>query len=81
MLDLLHCERSGEQVGLFLWARVPEPFEDAFVLSDVLLEGARVFLTPGGIFGEEGKPYLRLSLCSSEEKLDAAIQRIKQMKK
>ena len=81
LLDLLHCERSGEQVGLFLWARVPEPYEDAFVLSDAILEEARVFLTPGGIFGEEGKPYLRLSLCSSEEKLDAAIQRIKQMKK
>ncbi|RYF90168.1 MAG: aminotransferase class I/II-fold pyridoxal phosphate-dependent enzyme, partial [Chitinophagaceae bacterium] len=51
-------------------------YNDAYALSDKLLEKASVFLTPGGIFGSNGNHYLRVSLCASEQKIEEAIQRI-----
>ncbi len=45
-------------------------------LSDEVLYKANVFITPGGIFGNAGNPYVRVSLCSSEEKLQESIQRV-----
>jgi aspartate/methionine/tyrosine aminotransferase len=36
-----------------------------------------VFITPGGIFGSAGNGYIRISLCSTEEKITEAINRIK----
>lgn len=77
LLDLLQCQYSREQVGLFVWARVPESAKDGYALSDEVLYGARVFITPGGIFGTEGDNYIRVSLCSTEANLQAAINRIK----
>jgi aspartate/methionine/tyrosine aminotransferase len=35
-----------------------------------------VFITPGGIFGNAGDGFVRVSLCSTEEKLAEAIERI-----
>ena len=77
LLDLLECEYSKEQVGLFVWAKVPASAKDGYQVSDEVLYGARVFLTPGGIFGSEGNGYIRISLCSTVENLQAAIDRIK----
>ncbi|MBB1287151.1 aminotransferase class I/II-fold pyridoxal phosphate-dependent enzyme [Flavisolibacter sp. BT320] len=77
LLDLLDCQYSREQVGLFVWARVPQAAKDGYAVSDDVLYGARVFITPGGIFGTEGNGYIRVSLCSTEENLQAAINRIK----
>ncbi len=77
LLDLLGCTYSKEQAGMFLWARIPEKYKDAYELCDDVLYKARVFITPGGIFGSEGEKYLRVSLCSPEEKFEASIDRIK----
>jgi LL-diaminopimelate aminotransferase len=77
LLDLLECTYSKEQAGMFLWARIPEKFKDAYELSDDVLYKARVFITPGGIFGSAGEKFLRVSLCSPEEKFEASIERIK----
>jgi LL-diaminopimelate aminotransferase len=77
LLDLLECTYSKEQVGMFLWAGIPERFKDAYQLSDDVLYKARVFITPGGIFGSAGEKFLRVSLCSPEEKFEASIERIK----
>ena len=81
LLDLLGCEYSKEQAGMFLWARIPAKYKDAYELCDDVLYKARVFITPGGIFGSAGEKYLRVSLCSSEEKFDASIERIKKVLK
>ncbi|HJW18703.1 MAG TPA: aminotransferase class I/II-fold pyridoxal phosphate-dependent enzyme, partial [Flavisolibacter sp.] len=51
LLDTLNCIYDREQVGLFVWARIPADFENGFQLSDQVLNDARVFITPGGIFG------------------------------
>ncbi len=74
--DVLGCNVSEDQAGLFTWARIPAHFKDAYELSDLVLTHAAVFLTPGGIFGDTGKEYIRISLCSTEERFDEAISRI-----
>jgi len=76
LLEELDCVYSREQVGLFVWAKIPGAFADGFALSDAILQKARVFITPGGIFGNEGNNYVRVSLCSTEEKYSEALSRI-----
>jgi aspartate/methionine/tyrosine aminotransferase len=78
LLDLLGCSYNKNQVGLFVWASIPERYYDGYALSDEVLHSARVFITPGGIFGTAGNRYVRISLCSDEAALDLAIQRQKE---
>jgi LL-diaminopimelate aminotransferase len=77
IMDLLDCAYQKDQVGLFVWARIPEKYEDGYALSDAVLERSRVFITPGGIFGDKGDQYIRISLCATVEVLKESIQRIK----
>lgn len=77
LLDLLNCRYSKNQVGMFVWAGIPSGYSSGFELSDRVLYGSNVFITPGGIFGNAGDQYIRVSLCSPVEKLKEAIQRIK----
>jgi LL-diaminopimelate aminotransferase len=77
LLRLLGCSYSTDQVGMFVWARVPQHVTDGYAMSDQLLAGARVFITPGGIFGKGGERYLRVSLCNSVERIEESIQRTK----
>ncbi|MFY8167152.1 MAG: pyridoxal phosphate-dependent aminotransferase [Sediminibacterium sp.] len=76
LLDVLKCNYSKEQVGLFVWANVPSEYKDGYALSDKVLYDANVFITPGGIFGSAGNEYIRVSLCGSVEKFSEAIKRI-----
>jgi LL-diaminopimelate aminotransferase len=76
LLDALQCNYDRQQVGLFVWAGIPDRYKDGYALSDEVLYERNVFITPGGIFGDAGLQYVRVSLCSSEEKLDEAIGRI-----
>lgn len=78
LLDLLHCEFSKNQVGMFVWAKIPATYKDGYALSDKVLYDANVFITPGGIFGDAGNGYIRVSLCGSIETFDQAINRIKE---
>lgn len=80
LLDLLGCKFSKVQAGMFVWAAIPGEFTNGFELSDEVLYKANVFMTPGGIFGTAGDKYLRVSLCSTEEKIKEAIERIKNLK-
>lgn len=73
----LGCTFQTEQVGMFLWGRIPEKYADAEELTERLLHEARVFITPGFIFGENGRRNIRISLCAKEEKLKQALIRIK----
>lgn len=77
LLDLLGCEYSKEQVGMFVWASIPSNYKNGFELSDEVLNGAYVFITPGGIFGNAGDKYVRVSLCSTEEKFGESIERVR----
>lgn len=77
LLDLLGCNYSNDQAGLFVWAGIPENYKDGFELSDEILYSKNVFITPGGIFGSAGEKYIRVSLCSTEERILEAINRVK----
>jgi aspartate/methionine/tyrosine aminotransferase len=80
LLDLLKCRYSAQQAGLFVWASIPAGYKDGYALSDEVLYNAGVFITPGGIFGKAGKKYVRVSLCSSAEKIDESIARVRSIK-
>ncbi len=76
LLDLLKCSYTTTQCGMFVWASIPTEEKDGFAFSDKVLSAANVFITPGGIFGKEGLMNVRISLCSNEEKLEIAMNRI-----
>ena len=76
ILDILGCSYELKQVGLFVWAKIPDHYPDAYALSDEILYGANVFLTPGGIFGSQGNRYIRISLCGDLSRFEQAISRI-----
>ena len=76
LLKLLNCDFDKQQAGMFIWARIAQCMKDGYALSDEILNNSNVFITPGGIFGSEGKKYIRVSLCAKEEKFDEAIDRI-----
>ncbi|HXB95377.1 MAG TPA: aminotransferase class I/II-fold pyridoxal phosphate-dependent enzyme [Puia sp.] len=78
LLELLQCEFSREQAGMFVWAKIPGGYADGYALSDRVLHGAGVFITPGGIFGSAGDQYIRVSLCAPVERFGESIKRIKE---
>ena len=79
LLDALGCKYRKGQAGLFIWAELPEDFEgDSFDFSDAVMEAADVFLTPGGIFGREGRRYIRITLCCPAELLEKATIRVRE---
>jgi len=73
------CTLNEKQVGMFIWAKIPDTFASVEELSDTILYKANVFITPGFIFGSNGSRYLRISLCTSEELLREALERIKKV--
>ena len=77
LLELLNCSYDKSQAGLFVWAEIPVKYKDGYELSDEVLNDANVFITPGGIFGNAGNKYIRVSLCATEEKITDALNRIK----
>ncbi len=76
IMDALHCEYDTNQVGMFVWAKIPDSYADSGVLADEILYGKNVFITPGFIFGDKGNRYVRISLCCPEPMLEEALNRI-----
>ena len=70
---------SEDQVGMFLWGKIPASCSNVEELTEKVLHEARVFITPGFIFGSNGARYIRISLCCKDEKLTEALERIKSM--
>ncbi len=79
IMDLLKCQYDKNQVGLFVWAKIPETIESSKILTDKILYEKHVFITPGMIFGSAGEKYIRISLCTSKELLIEALERIKRI--
>ena len=79
IMETLHCSYDPHQVGMFLWGKIPDQYDDVEQLTEKVLHDARVFITPGFIFGSNGKRYIRISLCAKEKKLQEALTRIADM--
>ncbi|MBR0544239.1 MAG: aminotransferase class I/II-fold pyridoxal phosphate-dependent enzyme, partial [Bacteroidaceae bacterium] len=77
IMRLLECKFDPQQTGMFLWGRIPDKYNDVEELTERVLNEARVFITPGFIFGSNGKRYIRISLCAKEDKFAEALERIK----
>ncbi len=77
IMTTLNCHYEKDQVGMFLWGRIPDHYTDVEQLTEQVLHEARVFITPGFIFGSNGERYIRISLCAKEEKLATALERIR----
>ena len=78
ILRALGCTFDPSQSGMFLWGRVPDHCQDGETLADDILRRARVFITPGVVFGNNGRRHVRLSLCRDAERLREALSRITQ---
>ena len=59
---------------MFVWAHAGDV--EGEVLSDKILEAHKIFITPGSIFGKEGRSYVRISLCTPEKRLEEALDRL-----
>ena len=79
IMKALGCTFDEKQVGMFLWGKIPAKYKDSGELADKVLYEAKVFITPGFIFGDKGNRYVRLSLCANDKMLGEALERIKTM--
>ena len=80
IMDTLGCTYDPQQVGMFLWGKIPSIYNNVEDLTERVLHEARVFITPGFIFGSNGERYIRISLCAKEDKIEEALHRIKDIK-
>ena len=80
IMTTLGCTFDSSQVGMFLWGKIPDKYANAEELTERVLHEARVFITPGFIFGSNGNRYIRISLCAKDENIERALGRIKEMK-
>jgi len=77
LLDQLNCTYKKDQVGMFVWAKLPEEELSSEKFVDEVLNQTRVFITPGILFGSNGEGFIRVSLCNSTQKIEEAKMRIK----
>lgn len=80
IMATLGCSFDPKQVGMFLWGKIPEKYADVEDLTEKVLHEAKVFITPGFIFGKNGKRYIRISLCAKDAKIEEALSRIEALK-
>ncbi|MBQ5435846.1 MAG: aminotransferase class I/II-fold pyridoxal phosphate-dependent enzyme [Bacteroidales bacterium] len=80
IFDTIGARYDTASTGLFLWGRIDagNPFAALTPdtgaslgerVSDTILYRSGVFITPGFIFGDNGKDYVRISLCAKPEVL------------
>lgn len=76
IMQALGCTYDDSQVGMFLWGKIADKYANAEQLTERVLHEARVFITPGFIFGSNGERYVRISLCAQDDKMQEALRRI-----
>ena len=76
IMTILGCKYDKDQVGLFVWAKIPSYESSSEELINDILYNAFVFITPGFIFGSNGSRYIRISLGSPATKIKEAYERI-----
>ncbi len=77
IFDTLGAKYDPGSRGMFLWGKIGSEWGNGEKLSDDILQKARVFITPGFIFGSNGDRYIRISLCAKQDVLKKALERIK----
>ncbi|WP_339145395.1 aminotransferase class I/II-fold pyridoxal phosphate-dependent enzyme, partial [Sutcliffiella sp. BMC8] len=72
-------EVKAPKGSFFAWLKVPEGYTSK-EFADKLLEEAHVVVAPGIGFGSFGEGYVRVGLLTSTERLQEAVQRIRELK-
>ncbi len=80
IMHKLNCTFDAAQTGLFVWGKIPSTYANGEELTEEILHKAHVFITPGMVFGEQGKEYVRISLCANEQMLAKTLERLTEMK-
>ena len=77
-LQRLGWEVEKPKAGMFVWARIPEPWAKmgSIDFSMKLLEEGGVAVSPGRGFGDEGEGYLRLAIVENSQRLRQAVREI-----
>jgi alanine-synthesizing transaminase len=72
---------ESPKASMYIWARIPEPYRHlgSVEFSKMLLEKAKVAVSPGVGFGEYGDEYVRIAMIENEYRTRQAIHGIKQM--
>ncbi|MCZ6586501.1 MAG: LL-diaminopimelate aminotransferase [Alphaproteobacteria bacterium] len=77
--------RAGWQVpmpsaSMYAWAPIPEPFAElgSLEFSKLLLEHAKVAVSPGLGFGENGEGFVRFAFVENEQRIRQAVRSIRQ---
>lgn len=67
------------KASMFAWAPLPEAFEPmgSMAFTKLLLEHAKVAVSPGAGFGEYGEGFVRIGLVENEHRIRQAIRNIK----
>lgn len=78
IFELLEVKFDRNSGGMFLWGRINDCWKNGEELSDYVLQKAKVFITPGFIFGSNGDQYVRISLCAKQNILLEALGRIRE---
>lgn len=75
LCDLLNLSYDKTAVGMFVWAKLNNG-KTAEDMVDQLLHEKSIFIAPGSIFGQNGRAYVRFSLCVSLDSINEAISRL-----
>lgn len=79
LVDALHAigvECEAPKATIYIWAKVPEAYTSA-EFAELLLEKAHVVVTPGSGYGPDGEGFIRLSLTTPDDKIKAAVERMR----
>jgi len=68
---------ENPKAALYVWAGLPQGWQDDIEFCDVLLRETGVSITPGIVYGKSGAGYVRISLVIPAEDLIEAMLRMK----
>ncbi len=75
-LQKLGLEVENPPAAFYVWITVPNGYTSASFTAH-LLEKAGIVTTPGNGFGAPGEGYIRMTLCTTKERLAEAVERIR----
>jgi len=73
-------EIEKPKATMFIWARIPEPYRHlgSLEFSKLLLQKAKVAVSPGVGFGEYGEGFVRFALVENQHRTQQAVRGIRQ---
>ena len=77
-LRQIGIEYTAAAGTFYLWVPTPNGMS-SLELADLLLEKAHVVVAPGRGYGEFGEGFFRISLTVPDARLEAAMERIRQV--